>query len=106
MEKNTKKVVAGIFICAVSSTATASNSTNTQSEEAVKMSVYTEVNENNAVYTPTENIKKIKNINLHKTEVLAEEGKRKRHSVQGFIGFWNSLWAKNNTESKHDSKFS
>lgn len=100
MIKKTNNIVAGLIVCAVSSAASASNSTN---EETLK--IYT----GESISITTDKVKlediELHNINPHEDEKTASTGKRKRH-VANFNSWWDSLWANADSVKKKDHYFS
>lgn len=106
MTNKVNQVVAGIFVCAVSASATASNSTNKTTDSEVSMKLYSDdikKADDNKFYLPKSDLQKL--VPSRDVDQTAGESK-KRHTTKSLGDLWDSLWAQVDPAGKQDGNFS
>jgi len=101
MSKKSNTIIAGLVVCAVSSAASASNSTN---EETLNIYKGESSNITKEIITLDETIK-IHKINPSDEKEIAAGGKRRRHKNYITV-WWESLWANADSVKAKDHHFS
>lgn len=102
MSKKSNTIIAGLVVCAVSSAASASNSTN---EETLNIYKGEYSNITKEIITLDETIE-IHKINPSDEEEIAAAGKKRRHNNYNVIIWLKSLWANADSVKAKDHHFS